>query len=58
MGSSERYFVFYTNGGDNTYERTCGIKSAAIERVEYLKKHYENAEFFTNEIPKDYKWFY
>jgi hypothetical protein len=54
----EHFYVFYTNGGDNVYERTCGDEDRAKERVEELKKLYENAEYFKNEIPKEYKWFY
>jgi hypothetical protein len=40
------------------YERTCGTKAVAEKRVDELKTIYEDAEYFENEIPKDYKWFY
>jgi len=42
----------------NIYERTCGTKEAAEQRVNELKSIYQDAEYFENEIPKDYKWFY
>ena len=52
------YYVFYKNKGDNVYERTCGTKEAAEKRVKELKNRYEDAEYFENEIPKGYRWFY
>lgn len=42
----------------NIYERTCSSKIAAEQQVAKLKKFYEDAEYFENEIPKNYKWFY
>lgn len=54
----DRYYVFYTKGSDNFYERTCGSKKAAEDRVKNLKKTHDNAEHFENEIPKGYKYFY
>lgn len=42
----------------NIYERTCGTKEAAEQRVAELKNIYQDAEYFEGEIPKDYKWFY
>ena len=56
--SEIHYYVFYTDEGDNVYERTCGTKDAAEKRVAELKNTYENAEYFEGEIPKEYKWFY
>lgn len=52
------FYVFYKNMGSNMYERTCGTIDAAERRVIELKKLYDDAEYFLNEIPKDYKWFY
>jgi len=52
------YYIFYKNNGDNVYERTCGTKESAEKRVSELKKIYDDAEYFENEIPKFYKWFY
>lgn len=52
------YYIFYTNNGDNVYERTTQCGNRAKERVSELKKIYEDAEYFKDEIPKDYKWFY
>ena len=40
------------------YERTCGTKEAAENRVAELKNIYQYAEYFEGEIPKGYKWFY
>ena len=54
----EHYYIFYKTGGDNVYERTCGNKERAEERIKELKKIYDDAEYFLNEIPKGYKWFY
>ena len=52
------FYVFYTKDGNNFYERTCGTKEAAQERVDKLKNIYDDAIWFENEIPKDYKYFY
>jgi len=54
----EYYYIFYTNNGNNMYERTCCTKESSEERVKKLKTMYDNAVYFKNEIPKDYKWFY
>lgn len=54
----EHYYVFYTNDGDNVYERTCGYLQPTLDRVKELKNIYDDATYFKNEIPKDYKWFY
>lgn len=54
----DNYYIFYTNDGDNVYERTTGDKERAEERVLELKKFYSDATYFKNEIPKNYKWFY
>lgn len=52
------FYVFYKNIGCNMYERTCGTKEAAESRVKELRKLYQDAEYFENDIPKDYVWFY
>lgn len=52
------FYVFYIINGDYVYERTCGVVKAAQERVNELKKRYDDAIFFENNIPKDLKWFY
>lgn len=52
------FYVFYKNNGCNMYERTCGTKQSAEQRVAELKEIYDDAEYFNNEIPKGYKWFY
>ena len=52
------FYVFYKNMDCNMYERTCGTKEAAEQRVAELKNIYQDAEYFEGEIPKDYKWFY
>ncbi len=52
------YYVFYKNIGCNMYERTCGTKESAERRVSELKTIYDDSEYFENEIPKGFKWFY
>ena len=52
------YYIFYKNKGYNIYERTCGTKESAEKRVSELKKIYDDAEYFENDIPKGYKWLY
>ena len=53
------YYVFYTDiTGNNCYERICGTKEAAKQRIDILKRRYKNAEYFENNIPKNYKYFY
>jgi len=54
----KHFYVFYKNKGNNFYERTCGTKDAAEQRVKHLKNIYDDAVWFENEIPKDYKYFY
>ena len=54
----DHFYVFYKNAGDNVYERTCGSKERAEERVAELKKIHSDAEYFLNNIPKNYKYFY
>ena len=54
----EHYYIFYTNKGDNVYERTSSDENRARNRVKELKEIYEDATYFKNDIPKDYKWFY
>jgi len=55
----DHYYVFYTTtNGDNVYERTCGTEEAATKRVDELKKMYDDATYFKNEISKDYEYFY
>ena len=60
MEKQDHYYVFYADKGDNVYERTCGTKEAAEDRIKTLKNEYgyENAEYFKNEIPKDYIYYY
>ena len=48
------FYVFYILDGDNIYERTCGVKDAAIERVDQLKKQYGNAFYTLNTLPNKY----
>jgi hypothetical protein len=56
----EHYYVFYKHEGDNMFDRTCGTKESAEERINILKNkyNYSDAEYFLNEIPKDYIYFY
>lgn len=54
----EHFYIFYSDEGFNIYERTTSNKEAAEQRVAELKKIYEFAEYFENEIPKIYKWLY
>lgn len=56
--NNEFYYVFYTHDGFNIYERTCGDILSAEARVKDLKKIYDDATYFKNEIPKDYNWLY
>lgn len=58
MSKITHFYVFYISDGDNVYERTCGTKQAAEDRVVELKKHYDDALYFENDIPKDFKYFY
>ena len=37
------FYVFYTKDDNNFYERTCGTKIAAWERVQKLKNIYDDA---------------
>jgi len=53
-----KYYIFYIMNGNNVYERTCGNIIRAEERISELKYIYDNAEYFINEIPKNYKWYY
>jgi hypothetical protein len=53
----KHFYIFYIDDGKNFYERTCGSKKSADERVEYLKTIYKDAIWF-NDIPKDYNYFY
>ena len=52
------FYVFYKSDGDNVYERTCGTKDAAEERKSKLKSIHDDAEYFEDEIPKDYEYYY
>jgi hypothetical protein len=56
----EHYYVFYKHEDDNMFDRTCGTKESAEERINILKNkyNYSDAEYFLNEIPKDYIYFY
>ena len=40
------YYVYYKSGEDWVYERTCGSEAAAKERVEELKKRYDDANYY------------
>ena len=42
----------------NMYDRTCGNKEVAEQRVSELKKVYQDAKYFESGMPKDYIWFY
>lgn len=53
------FYIFYVDvHGDNCYERTCGTKERAEERVRELKQFHPNALYFENKIPKNFKYFY
>lgn len=54
----EYYYIFYMVDDCNVYERTCGSKESADNRLIELKKFYKDAFYFKDEIPKDLKWFY
>lgn len=59
MAMITHFYVFCIDTeGRNLYERTCGTIEAAIERVAKLKLTYADALFFTDDIPKDFKYFY
>lgn len=52
------YYIFYMSGDFNFYERTCGSEKAADSRVNKLKTFYDDAIYFKDNIPKDFKYFY
>lgn len=58
MDRTSYYYIFYTLNGDNIYERTTQCVHRAKERTCELKAIYKHAEYFKNEIPRDYRWFY
>lgn len=48
--ADDKYYVYYFKNGTVIYERTCGTEKAAKDRCEELKKHYDDAKYFKNEI--------
>lgn len=54
----EHFYIFYVNNGDNVYERTCGEKRTAEQRVKELKTRFSDAFYFENDIPKNFKYYY
>lgn len=60
MTNIEHYYIFYIDKGYTIYERTCGTKEAADERINFLKEEYryDDAFYFKNDIPKGFKYFY
>lgn len=51
------FYIFYKTGNYTIYKRTCGTKKSAEDRVIQLKKHYDDAFYFENDIPKNFKYF-
>lgn len=49
------YYIYYIKDNQIFYERTCGTKKAAENRVEELKKTYPNAVYSNDVIIGAYR---
>jgi hypothetical protein len=46
----KHYYIYYKRDGYWVYERTCGTKESAKERVAYLKEHYNRNAVWRTKI--------